>query len=522
MIKPLDFTNGIKFILLFILSALSFAQETGARYLIITHDSYYDALIPLAEWKTQRGIKAKIVRLSEIGSDSTEIKDYVTNAYNNWEIEPEYLLLVGNKYQLPFPRMMQHSAICYSDNYYTNVTGDFHNEIIPGRFWVNDTFQIKTIVAKVLGYEKNPYLEDSLWFRKGVTIVNEEEQGQPPSDSVYWADARYAHELMNSAGFVHIDSFAYSFGHNSSDVINAINDGRSYILYRGLGFNDWCWPFDGIYPDQMNNGYKLPIVISATCATIEGIGYEWQNAGTPEQPKGTVGFLGTTTGLFEAAEMRSALTIGTLESIFCDSSSTLGKAAESGRLKYYELFNDSLEYDSWNCLGDPEMTVWTTTPRHPDVTHNSMLNIGLCTVYVNVQHNSAPVESALVCVMAKQDTMFYHYGRTDAFGSFTFIDSLRLPCDSVFFTVTGRNLEPYYELIRVNFVGGVHVALNSFEISDSISGNNDSIANPGEDIEIPVWLKNWGDSTAYNVSAKIQKLEPDSFSTLNDTIKYFG
>jgi len=43
------------------------AQEVGARYLIITHDNYYEALQPLAEWKTQKGMKAKIVKLSEIG-----------------------------------------------------------------------------------------------------------------------------------------------------------------------------------------------------------------------------------------------------------------------------------------------------------------------------------------------------------------------------------------------------------------------------------------------------------------------
>jgi hypothetical protein len=504
------------------LYVLCLAQEVGAKYLIITHDTYYDAIIPLAEWKTRKGIKAKIVRLSEIGSDSTEIKSYVTNAYNNWQIEPEYLLLVGNKYQLPFPRMTQHSTICHSDNYYTNVVGDFRNEIIPGRFWVNDTIEAKTAVAKVLGYEKNPLLQDPLWFRKGVTIVNEYEPGQPPSDSVYWADARYAHELMNNAGFVHIDSFAYSFGHNSSDVIDAINNGRSYILYRGLGFSYWEWPFDGIYTNQMYNGFKLPIVISATCATVEGIGCEWMNAGTPEEPRGVVGFFGTTTGLFEAAEFRSALTKGTLKSIFCDSSSTLGKAAESGRLKYYELFGNTLEYDSWNCLGDPEMTVWTTTPKLIQVSHTPELYTKICTVYVNVQYNSLPVESALVCMMAKQDSIVYHYGRTNNSGDIEFIGDFHVPGDSVFVTVTGRNLKPYCGLIMVNFFGGPYVLLYSFSILDTPGGNGDFIANPGEDIEIPVWVKNRGDSTAYNVSAKIQKPEPDSFFYLNDTIKYFG
>jgi hypothetical protein len=262
--------NRILLPLIILLLTISFAQEDGAQYLIITHDSYFDALQPLAHWKTQKGIKAKIVKTSDIGSDSTQIRNFVVNAYNTWPIRPEYLLLVGNKDQIPFPRMLQHTYICHSDNYYTNVVGDFRNEIIPGRFWVNDTDEAKTVVAKVLGYERNPFLEDPLWFRKGVTIVNED-QDSTTSDSIYWADARYMHDLMTNAGFIHIDSLSKQLGHDTVDLLNAINDGRSYILYRGCGFYGWSPPFNLLYPDSMKNRFKLPIVISGTCATGIGV-----------------------------------------------------------------------------------------------------------------------------------------------------------------------------------------------------------------------------------------------------------
>ena len=380
-------------IFLLIQFTICLCQETGARYLIITHDDYYNALIPLAEWKTQKGYKAKIVTLSDIGSsDEIQIRNYITNAYNTWQIKPEYLLLVGNKDQLPFPAGDLGGMFGYfrSDNYYTNVVGDFHNEIIPGRFWVFDTMEAKTVVAKVLGYDKDPYLDDSFWFKKGVTIVNEYEGGQPSSDSLYWEDARYAYNLMLDAGFVHIDSFSYYLGDDSLDVINAINDGRSYILYRGVGVYVWEWPFMDILPEQMTNGFMLPIVVSATCATVEGIGYWWLNAGTPEEPKGTVGFFGTTTSLMEAAELRSALARGTFESLFSDSFCTLGRAAEAGRLNYYDVFNDSLEYYSWTCLGDPAMTVWTTTPRVIQVSHTTELFTGIAPPGPPVINNTIP------------------------------------------------------------------------------------------------------------------------------------
>jgi len=497
-----------------------FAQQNGARYLIITHDSYYDVLKPLAEWKTQKGLRAKIVKLSETGSDSSQIRAFVVNAYNNWDVKPEYLLLVGNRYQLPFPRMgnTPYDWI-YSDNYYANTAGDFHNELIPARLWVFDTVQAKTIVAKILGYEKTPYMQDPSWFKKAVTIVNEDDY-PPYSDSVYWADARYAHQLMNSAGFVHIDSLAESLGDSSADVMDAINNGRLYILYRGVGVQYWDYPFSGIEPSEMSNGFKLPIVISATCATVEGIGYEWLNAGTPEQPKGTVGFFGTTTILDHAAEIRSAVAKGTIQGIFCDSFTTLGKAAEAGRLYYYDLFGNTLEYNGWTCLGDPEMTVWTGTPRQVDVAHAPRAWLG-DTLTVTVKYNGLPVESTLVCVMALYDRSVYHYNYTDNNGEVRFVDQLCYP-DSAILTVTGRNILPHVDTILGGFIGGPCVAYASYLILDTLGGNGNYQANNGEDIELGVWLLNVGDSVAHDVSAVLQKAETDNYFQLADTVKFFG
>jgi hypothetical protein len=498
----------------------SFAQDTGARYLIITHDDYYDILKPLAQWKTQKGIKAKIAKTSDIGSDSAQIRDFIINAYNTWQIRPEYLLLVGNKYQVPFPRMVQHTEICNSDNYYTNILGDFRNEIIPGRLWVSDTLAAQTVVAKILGYEREPYMFDSLWFKKGITIVNED-QDSTTSDSVYWADARYMHDLMINAGFIQIDSLSKQLDHDTVDLLDAINDGRSYILYRGCGFGDWSYPFNLFYPGSMKNYFKLPIVVSGTCATIEGIGQLWLNAGSPEEPRGIVGFFGTTTALMGADSLRSALVKGTLNSVFTDSLTTLGKAAEAGRLKYYNMFGDSLEYDSWTCLGDPAMELWAANQKRFSVIHDNMIPIGPCTLNVNVQHNSTSVEGALVCMRAKQDSSLHCIGKTDNFGDISFIDTSHVVGDSVFLSVTKTTFIPYFGIAQVPYYAA-HLALHSFGVLDTTGGNGDFIANPGEDIEIPVCIMNWGDSVAYNVSGVLQQTLTDPYFSVHDTVKYFG
>jgi hypothetical protein len=501
---------------------LSFAQ-TGARYLIITHDDYVDAIQPLAVWKREKGLRTQVVPLSQTGSDSTQIRAYIQNAYNTWDIKPEYVLLVGNDTQIRQVRYIHTLGDVYTDNYYTNISGDFRNEIIPGRFWVYDTLHVKTIVAKVIAYEKNPDMQSTSWFESGVTIVNEDEDSFP-ADSVYWADARHAHDLMQQAGFNHIDSLAQSFGDDSTDVIAAFNTGCSYMMYRGVGFFIWDWPFMGLWENLLNNGWQTPVVISATCATVEGIGHTWLLLGTPDQPRGTVGFFGTTTALFHAAEFRSALARGTLDGIFNDPQCTMGVAAEHGRLAYSAIFNDSLEYNSWTCLGDPDMRLWTSVPRSISVFHDTIVwaDDSPDTLTVQVDAGAIRIDSVLVCIMSRQDTSKHHYAYTDVQGRVTFIDTFSLPGDSICITVTGRNLIPYQTCVPVHFSGSSHVLLWRFSINDSISGNNDGIINPGEDIEIPAWLMNWGDTTAYGVSATMSLMTPDSCCVLYDTVKYFG
>jgi hypothetical protein len=168
------------------------------------------------------------------------------------------------------------------------------------------------------------------------------------------------------------------------------------------------------------------------------------------------------------------------------------------------------------------MKMWTDTPREIIVGHNMYFTTGICTTNVYVQHNSVPVGGALVCVMAKNDTTFYHYGYTDDNGGIQFIDTLHIPGDSVFITVTGHNLKPYLNARPVLFTGGPYVQLYTYRLLDSVGGNGDGFANPAEDIEIPLCLKNWGNATAYGVSSTIEKIAPDTFYTMYDTVKYIG
>lgn len=505
-----------KFLLLCVISvALVTGQETGARYLIITHDNFYNDVLPLAEWKHKKGMSTRVVKTSETGSSSFEIRNYILNAYNNWQIQPEYLLLVGAPNFIVFPQV----SGTYSDNYYTNMDGDVYNEILSGRLTVHTTTEAQTVINKILTYERTPYMTDPDWFRKACLIAR---MGGDSDDTIYWNDTYHAADLLANNGFAAVDTLSNLFGHNISTVINRVNNGRSIVMYRGAGVNNWYSPFN-VEPGQTQNGERLPIVLSITCRTIgtsstPAVAEQWLLTGTPTTLRGGAGYFATTTTVYNQAYLRSAVAQGFFDGIFIDGKRTFGAACEVGRIRVYQMYQyqgGDDEYYGFTTLGDPEMNLWTATPKMTVVNHESSLDVGMDTLHVSVQYQSAPVESALVCV--HMDTVVYEVGYTDVNGSIIFSLSLPQPGD-LELTVTGHNLHPYETTIPI-IAGGVHLAYLNHSCDDSF-GDNDGIVENGETILLWVTIENVGTATAQSVSATVRC--PDSNLVTIDSVSYYG
>ncbi|MEO0226665.1 MAG: C25 family cysteine peptidase [candidate division WOR-3 bacterium] len=505
------------------------AQGFGARYLIITHDNFYNHILPLARWKHKKGMKTKVVKLSEIGSTAPQIRDYIVNAYNNWQIKPEYVLFVGAPNFIPFPLVLGWN----SDNYYTNITGDLYNEILSGRLTVRDTIQAKTVVNKILAYERNPNTTDTLWFKRACLIANEDYGYYPPvgNDTVYWNDVRHARSLMLANGYDLVDTLSCGLGNNASNVYQSINSGRGFLMYRGSGLGNWEYPFE-CYPQYYTtNGTKLPIVLSFTCCTI-GTGSTpaeaemWFLCGTPTSLKGGAGYFATTTvGGGFITFLRSAVSRGFFDAVFVDRKRTFGEACEGGRVRVYTMYpyqGGDEEYVGFTTIGDPEMNLWTAVPCSLSVTHPQLIPFGSANFSVNVRGatNAQPIVDAFVCITAKQDTNIYALDTTDNNGNAYFSINPMVVGDTVYVTVTGRNLKPYEGFMIVSALNTPYVVYLRSIIDDSLSGNNNHLINPGETINLPLWVKNWGESAAYNVSGILRTNDP--YTTITDSIKSFG
>ena len=509
-----------KLSLLFIfLASLSIAQE-GARYLIITHDNFYNVIQPLAEWKNLKGMKSKVVRLSEIGSSNTQIKNYILNAYNTWNPRPEFILLVGSADYLPsfFRNVSPYSYD--TDNEYANMSGDYQAELCYGRFPAKNLGQCSTMVAKTLNYERTPYLSDTNWYRGGSVIVNEDGSSD---DTIYWNNARFAATQMRSVGYTKIDTFSRNYGHSATNVVNAVTQGRTFVLYRGGGVGNWYSPF-AVNPGLTNNGNKLPVICSFTCATMtiaageSMVGDAWVKAGNPSNLRGAVAFVGNTHSGTNIAPKRSAMTRGFFNSVFTDSNLNLGASVIAGKKQIWTEFADQYEYEGFNLLGDPELCLWTAVPKPLQVDYLTAIPMASQNFAVTVTKQGIPLPNALVCVTKGNEVYAYDY--TNSSGQVNLpITPASLGTMSV--TVTARNCLPHESSAQIVPSSGPYPIYYGNFINDPMpGGNSDGKLNPGEAILLRAGLKNVGSMVSRNVWATLRSSEPQVL--ISDSIQYYG
>jgi len=115
------------------------------EYLIICNDEFISKIKPLAYWKTRKGIRTRIDSLSVVGTIETDIKNHITNEYNNNNID--YVLLVGDEADLTM------SSTGPGDYWYSNLSGDIKPEIAIGRISAINLNEVEHIVSKILAYE---------------------------------------------------------------------------------------------------------------------------------------------------------------------------------------------------------------------------------------------------------------------------------------------------------------------------------------------------------------------------------
>ncbi len=449
----------------------------AAVYMIIAADEYVSELDDLVAWKTQAGFQVSLHPISETGSTRDAIRQFVRTAYQTWEEPPLYLLLVGDVDKVPTGDVGGY----VSDNIYAAVDGeDFLPDIYVGRFVANTPNDVAVQVAKTVMYESRP---DTLaaggeWFSRAL-MVAANQGSSTPLPTLHWA----ADELVK-IGYTQVDSCFQGkrVGHIGREegppcVKYYVDQGVTLLGYRGWARGDdgWEYPlYDLTHVPLLNNGWKLPVVFSIVCHTgnfgrfgTDCFGEVWMKTGTPQAPRGAVGFIGTAE-TWSHSRWNDRVAIGIFQS-FCENGiHRLGELLADAKTSMLEQFpgewymatapispEESCEYYAhiYNVLGDPGLAIWTAKPEPLTVEAPTGLMPGqnFATVRVLAQGEETPVGHATVAFSQNGVPIGVDLTGADGYARVPLALSGQEP---VTLTVTGENLYPWSAQIPIEETTG--------------------------------------------------------------------
>jgi hypothetical protein len=432
--------------------------DVNTEYLIITPESFIDAIKPLADWKLQKGIPTKIVTIDgSSGINSTfagpdlpaRIHTFLREYYKETS-SLKWLLLVGDSEIIP-PRLLKINITpntegveivnyCDSDYYYSALETTWDNnsnqhygepgeedwtpELYVGRLPVNTEDEVKTVVNKILIYEKTPPSGD--WFTQTIqcgalmdrpNVIDNldtavDEGYNDYKDNAYKVIKKIWNILpsnFNNTTFLDYEKYLggeYSKAEdtlNESNVLSTFNFGASTVNFvskgddngvrhyngNGLGpieyASDYFFNYNTV--KMASNGYRLPLVYTSSCTSVNFTNEDDTNLECllTSPYGGGIGVIGATTETFRLEFFINNTSYGNwwldLEfwQRFYNGTNNYrpGEILYELKKDYYTHFTGPdnphpsgvykslfrTNFFSYNLLGDPEIPIYTDIPK---------------------------------------------------------------------------------------------------------------------------------------------------------------
>ncbi|MCF7918953.1 MAG: hypothetical protein K9N06_03445 [Candidatus Cloacimonetes bacterium] len=459
----------------------------------------------LTEWKKQKGFNVVVATTSETGTSNIAIKNYIQNAYDNWENPPEYVNIMGDgsgAYLIP----TWYSSGTYGegDHPYSQLEGnDVLGDVIMGRMTFSNITALQTVISKVFAYEKTPYMGNTDWYSRALLTGDPTHSGYSTitvSKAAKELMLDYPDNFWDDDNFVEVYTSPFSTQMNS-----AINLGVSYYGYRGyLGMSGWSY-------GSTSNGYMMPFANIPTCGSNNwnngtGIAEGFYLMGTSSLPNGGIGAMGTATSGTHTP-FNNAIALGVWGGIFRDDIYSMGGAVLQGKYYLWLTFpqnpsNYVNTFSHWNTLmGDASVELWTGIPQHMDLEFNPIIPVGADHSEVIVHDANGNTITDAWVTLYKDDGTFTATTFTDNSGTAQ-LDLNDAPEGGYTLTVTGHNFIPSIEIVSVERVPQF-VTIQSVSYDDA-AGNGNGIVNPGESVQLLVTLENTGSSDVSGINASLQ------------------
>ena len=397
--------------------------ETSAKYsfdedygelLIICADMYMSNLQPFVDWKNQSGRPTTLVSVSTAGGNNPEnIKNYISNFYNDLSHNLEYLLLVGEYNDLT-PKNLGYGqgGTVYSDNWFGKLEGnDDYLEILVGRFSVANAADADLQVSKSIYYERD-VVEGAAWGNKGMGI------GCYGAGSGHFGEDDYQHIDYIRDTLMHYtyEQVTEHHGGNGGDasvstISGTINEGISIINYCNHG-SETSWGVANYSTSNvaaLTNDGMLPVIWSVACLngkfdTGTCFAESWLRASNNATGAPT----GAVAGMFSYVsqpwippmygqdEMVDILTGWHSTDKFHH---TIGGASLNGSMYIIDIApNDSYQtFNAWILFGDPSALIRTDIPVNMNITCNpQVLMLGMSEMEITADNTSYGIATLMM------------------------------------------------------------------------------------------------------------------------------
>ena len=506
-------------------------ENQPPRYLIIyggsNHDqAFQNALNNFALWKRQKGADVDLAStaVSEAGSSTTSIKNYIQARYNNPLTRPDFIILLGDTQgSYTVPCFIQDNGA--SDYNYTHLAGnDQIGDAMIGRISVENFAQLQTLFAKIYLYERDLNMATAEWLNRMLLVGDASHSGL----SCIYIN-KYIKQIALKVNPAYNITEVYSSPFPSS-MDAAINQGVGFFSYRG-----WVYISGWSPSESLSNSYKLLHAVFPTC--YSGI-YSGSGIGTSEAfirlgsatvPKGAVTATGMSnpTNISTRTMTNNALVGGTFGGIFSYGMRTMGEAILNGRTFLTSTYGTSyastvsLQAAWYNLMGDPTMEVYCSKPDTFSVTAPTTIRLGDRLMDV-VALNGALEPVAESSVTLSQGQSILSRGYTDVNGVVTLLLPTVMNATDCVLTISKHNFKPVQITITVDASGTLTpgIFLVDDDNNGQSQGNADGMPNAGETIELMFGINNTKAEAINGVNGYLSCDSP--YVTIADNTITFG
>jgi len=498
-------------------------EYAPVTYIIVSDPMFETALQPFIDWKTKKGFKVveAYTNNPSVGTSTTSIKSYLQNFYNNPPdgFNPQsFVLFVGDVAQIPAFSGTAGSHV--TDLYYCEYTGDIFPECYYGRFSATNLSQLQPQIDKTLEYEQYTFPDPS--FLDEVVMV----AGADGSHQLTWGNGQINYGTTYYFNAAHgLTSHTYlqpepSGGNYSANIRQDVSNGVSYANYSAhCSPAGWADPsFTTSHISALTNAHKYPLMVGNCCSSVEFqstcFGEEILRAAN----KGAIGYIGGSNSTYwdedfwwgvgyeniSANPTYNSQHLGAYDRTFHDRTGiglddwyiTQGQMPSAGNLAVTQAGSglETYYWEIYHLMGDPSLMVYFSQPPDISVSHSALMPLSAETFTVNTD--------PYAYVAISKDGVLHGAALADAGGeAIVQLEPITVP-GTADVVVTKQNGRPYIGTVEVSSPNGAFISFEEVGISDP-TGNNNGLADYGENILLNIGLANLGAETATNLLATL-------------------